>query len=75
MPDVPYPPEKPEPKSAEVARDIERGLRGALTGDARGRLRRPILYAIVGIGIAIPIPALALVALLLLAVTDSVVEL
>lgn len=75
MPDVPFPPEKPEPKSAEVARDVERGLRAAFTGDGRGRLRRPILYGIVAIGIAIPIPPVAFFALILLALTDAVVEL
>ena len=47
----------------------------ALTGSASGRVRRPILFTLVAIGIAVPLPALSFVALLLLALTDAVVEL
>lgn len=79
MPDVPYP--KPEPPTrTEVARarvstaaDV---VRVFLTGGSRAvSVRRVLLYGIVAIGIIAMLPGVAIVALLLLALTDAVVEL
>lgn len=82
MPDVPFPP-APEPTKTDrtvaaiqdaLAR-TEEGARAALTGDSAGRLRRPILFVIVGIALALNLPVVGLVALLLLVYTDQVVPL
>lgn len=82
MPDVPIPP-KPTPTRAEQTREsltemaarVEEGARVALTGETDGRLRRPILFVLVGIALVLNLPALGLVALILLVYTDQVVPL
>ena len=89
MPDVPYPKPKP-PTRGEVTRtrladslsSLVASVRSALTGDANGRIRRPALYVIaaISIGIAMSVESVipsvvALVAVMLLALTDAVVEL
>lgn len=81
MPDVPYPP-PPEPTREEIILEhFGRGVRTALTGNPDGRLRRTVLWIILaaslvsspyGGTVAI---AIGLVALVLLALTDQVVEL
>ena len=58
-----------------MAARVEEGARAALTGDSSGRLRRPILFIIVGLSLVLGWPAAGLVALLLLALTDAVVAL
>ena len=82
MPDVPIKPPAPPTKAertatalSEMAARVEEGARAALTGDPAGRLRRPVLFIIVGLALALGWPALGLVALLLLALTDAVVPL
>lgn len=82
MPDVPIQP-TPAPTRAERTREsltemaarAEEGARAALTGDSAGRLRRPILFIVVGLALVLNLPALGLVALLLLVYTDQVVPL
>ena len=88
MPDVPIPP-TPEPTKAQqlaaelraAKNDSERLFRYALTSDARGRVRRPLLFVCTAACIALggagfmPATIVALIALMILALTDSVVEL
>lgn len=80
MPDVPIRPKpEPEPTLAEKMAPAADAVRTLLTGDARGRVRRPLLFAAVGAGIVLQLAApvlgavIAIPALLLLAFTDQVV--
>jgi len=89
MPDVPYPkPEPPTRREATAARvstaldALVAFVRQTLTGDKHGVVRRPLLYLIAAGGIAIAmsqnstivlIPSL--ISVMLLALTDAVVEL
>lgn len=88
MGDVVIKPPEPNKVGAKVQELIDSGhelYATALTGAPSGRTRRPTLFVIAGIGVVITLavggPAglvaggLALIAILLLAMTDSVVEL
>jgi hypothetical protein len=75
MPDVPLLPEKEDGATETMVRRVEEGTRAAVTGDPYGRLRRPVLFLIVGVALVLDAPAVGLVALLLLALTDAVVKL
>lgn len=82
MPDVPIPPEPESTRAEEFYQAVwgfggavDAQVRRAVTGDTQGRLRRPILFLIVGVALVLNAPALGLVALLLLALTDQVVAL
>ena len=91
MPDVPYPKPKPPTRVKvtrnrviEAAVSVVDAIHVASTGDRNGSLRRPILFviAVASVGIAMfaeppghPLGVVALVAILLLALTDAVVEL
>lgn len=46
-----------------------------MTGKVTGSLRRTVLFLAVGVGAVLGLPVLALPALLILALTDQVVEL
>lgn len=86
MPDVPYPKE-----TEEKADEFKQALWGfggavgavtrtAITGERAGRVRRPILFLIVGIGLWGAadwwlFSLVGLIALLILALTDQVVDL
>ena len=87
MPDVPYPPD-PEPSRLDefaqklvALRDrLDEGTRTAMTGEPSGRIRRPVLFALVAIGLLAggtwpPAAAIGAVALIWLALTDAVVPL
>ena len=75
MGEVPQPPEEEQTRT-EVARErVNAATREFMTGDPAGRLRRPILFLIVGTALALNLPALGLAALLILALTDQVVAL
>ena len=53
---------------------IIRGARSLITGDERGRIRRNVLFVVVGVGLWLsPLAPVALAALLLLALTDNIV--
>lgn len=83
MGDVHIPAPPPNKVGAKVQELIESGhelYATALTGTPQGRVRRPTLFAIAMIGVAVGFvePAaliVALIAILLLALTDAVVEL
>lgn len=83
MGDVHIPAPAPNKVGAKVAELIESGhelYATALTGTPQGRVRRPTLFAIAMISVAVGFvePAaliVALIAILLLALTDAVVEL
>jgi hypothetical protein len=83
MPDVPYPkPVPPTRREATAARvstaldSLGALIRNTLTGGSKVvSLRRSVLYLILGVGIALQLPAISLIALILLALTDAVVEL
>lgn len=84
MPDVPIPPE-PEPTRAEEFYQavwgfggyVDAQVRRAVTGDTDGRLRRPVLFVLVGLSVVMGGPAsgimvgVGLIALILLAFTDN----
>ena len=81
MPDVPYPkPTPPTPAEVRVQRTSE-AIRTLLTGDADGRLRRPLLFIAAEVGIiaalvidgiaGITMGGIGMIALLLLAFTDN----
>ena len=86
MPDVAHKPE-PEPTPAAIA--IEKlsaaadaalaNIRTAVTGDPEGRMRRPILFAVIAIAFGFSgtgiVAVIGLVAIILLALTDTVVPL
>ncbi len=82
MGDVPFPPEV-EPGKDEVfaaklillRNKLDDAARVTLTSDPRGRLRRPVLFVLIGVALALNVPALGITALLALALTDQVVEL
>ena len=88
MGDVHIPKPPPNAVGAKVQELIESGhelYATALTGTPQGRVRRPTLFALASIGVIISIAfngvvglvagGLALIAILLLAMTDAVVEL
>lgn len=88
MGDVHIPPPEPGRVGAKVQELIDSGhefYATAVTGAPSGRVRRPTLFAVAAVGIIITlaidgVPALiagglALIAILLLAMTDNVVEL
>jgi hypothetical protein len=83
MGDVSIPPDPPNKVGAKVQDLIESGhelYASAVTGSPQGRVRRPTLFAIAAIGTVVGTQffvgaVVALIAIVLLAVTDSVVEL
>jgi hypothetical protein len=81
-------PTKSQKVGARVAELIESGhelYAGSLTGDPHGRVRRPTLFVIAAVGVIVSLVldgvvglvagTLALIAILLLAMSDNVVEL
>ena len=85
MPDVPLSTTPPPPKALRffravnnVTSSVNDTVRTAITGNARGSLRRPILFVLAGIGLlqlCWPANVVGMVALLILALTDQVGEL
>jgi hypothetical protein len=73
---------RPEPEEAEPSEfyqvvwgfggAVDAQFRRAVTGDREGRLRRPLLFVIVGLALVLNLPAVGLVAVLILAYTDQV---
>lgn len=49
-------------------------VRYVVSGDPRGRIRRGMLYLVVTVGVTLGLPLVALPAILLLALTDNVIE-
>lgn len=65
-----------EERVAQVIEGADRMVRVALTGDPKGRLRRPVLFVIVALGLVwTPLALLGLASLILLALTDAIMEL
>lgn len=80
MPDVPFAfdpilEEGLTDQARGAASGVNRLYRTALTGEARGRIRRPTLFAIIAVALALNLPAIGLVALIALVLTDAVVDL
>lgn len=84
MGDVPIKPPAPEPEPtpAQVkAQRVNAGVRLAVTGDTAGRLRRPVLFLVVAVALVLDgtfgliTGTAGLIALLILAMTDNVVDL
>ena len=88
MPDVPFPKveEEPEPRLVALRNRLEDKAKVALTGQSEPRsIRRPLLFVLAALGILVALTVdgpvglavggVGLIALLLLAMTDQVVEL